>query len=69
MDILPAKGKGMSQESEYKLLVAIKLPVSVSVLGAISEAISKLHPDCVMRQQGEHLIFLEPIEKSSDENI
>ena len=59
----------MSQESEYRLLVAIKLPVSVSVLGAISEAISKAYPGSVMRQQGEHLIFLEPIEKSSDENI
>ncbi len=59
----------MSQESEYRLLVAIKLPVSASVLGAISEAISKLHPDCVMRQQGEHLVFEVQLEKSSDENI
>jgi hypothetical protein len=55
----------MSQGSEYRLLVAIRLPVSSSVLGAIS----KLHPNCVMRQQGEHLLFEVPIEKSSNENI
>jgi hypothetical protein len=59
----------MSQGSEYRLLVAIRLPVSSSVLGVIGEAICKLHPNCVMRQQGEHLIFLAPVEKSNDENI
>jgi hypothetical protein len=59
----------MSQESEYRLLVQIRLPVSVSVLGVISEAICKACPGSVMRQQGEHLIFEVPIEKSNDENI
>jgi hypothetical protein len=59
----------MSQGSEYRLLVAIRLPVSSSVLGVIGEAICKLHPNCVMRQQGEHLLFEVPIEKSSNENI
>jgi hypothetical protein len=49
----------MISESEYKLLVSIKLPVSLSVLGAINE----MHPNCVMRQQGEHLLFLEPVGK------
>ncbi len=53
----------MISESEYKLLVSIKLPVSLSVLGVIGEAISEMHPNCVMRQQGEHLIFLEPVGK------
>jgi hypothetical protein len=59
----------MSQGSEYRLLVAIKLPVSVSVLGVIGEAICKAYPGSVMRQQGEHLLFEVPIEKSNDENI
>ncbi len=59
----------MIQESEYRLLVEIRLPVSVSVLGVIGEAICKAYPGSVMRQQGEHLIFEVPIEKSNDENI
>ena len=59
----------MSQGSEYRLLVEIRLPVSVAVLGVIGEAICKAYPGSVMRQQGEHLLFEVPIEKSSDENI
>jgi hypothetical protein len=69
LDVLQAKGASMSQAVEYGLLVEIRLPVSVSVLGVIGEAICKAYPGSVMRQQGEHLLFEVPIEKSSDENI
>ena len=69
MDVLQAKGASMSQESEYRLLVEIRLPVSVAVLGVIGEAICKAYPASMMRQQGEHLLFEVPIEKSNDENI
>jgi hypothetical protein len=59
----------MSQAVEYGTLVEIRLPVSLSVLGVISEAICKAYPGSLMRQQGEHLLFEVPIEKCNDENI
>ncbi len=59
----------MSQAVEFGLLVEIRLPVSVAVLGVISKAICNAYPGSLMRQQGEHLLFEVPIEKCNDENI
>jgi hypothetical protein len=53
----------------YEVVLKILLPVRLSVLGIITQAISEKHPGSVMRQQGEHLLFEVPIEKSNDENI
>jgi hypothetical protein len=54
---------------EYEVVLKVSLPVRLSILGIISQAISETHPGSVMRQQGDHLLFEVPIEKSNDENI
>jgi hypothetical protein len=46
----------MGKQSKSVVLVEIRLPVGIKVLGAIGKALGEAFPGCVMRQEGSFLI-------------
>ena len=54
----------MGNQSKSVVLVEIRLPVGIKVLGAIGKALGEAFPGCVMRQEGSFLI----VERAADDN-
>ncbi len=54
----------MSNQIKSVVLVEIRLPVGIKVLGAIGKALGEAFPGCVMRQEGSFLI----VERAADDN-
>lgn len=58
----------MDRKHTVSVLCEIKLPVPCSVLGAITESLSKEYPGATMRQVGKHLRFERRIDDWNDES-
>ena len=57
-----------SIDNNVSVLCEVKLPVSCSVLGAITESLSKEYPGATMRQVGGHLRFERRVDQWHEES-